>query len=196
VNSPAKDSAILITGTSSGIGKDLALHLAHLGYTVFATVRQERAGEALKEAAISKGVKARLRPTLLDVTEMDKLEGVIQDILRQCTEDGLALVALINNAGIGHSLPVELTPASQLEEIMRTNFLGPAEITRLLLPTLRQCQGRIINMGSLAGIVNPPWYGAYSGSKAAVFAWNDVLRREMAPFGVGVSILEPGVIAS
>ncbi|KAI9227710.1 MAG: hypothetical protein DHS80DRAFT_16717 [Piptocephalis tieghemiana] len=196
VHYTTQDSAILITGTSSGIGKALALYLAQLGYTVFATVRQKKAGEELKEEAASEAAKTRLHPILMDLTEMDRLEGIVQDLLQQCTKNHLTLVALINNAGIGHPLPVELTPASELETTFRTNFLGPAELTRLLIPTLRRSQGRIINMGSLAGTVNPIWFGAYSGSKAAVFAWNDVLRREMFPFGVGVSLIQPGVICS
>jgi NAD(P)-dependent dehydrogenase (short-subunit alcohol dehydrogenase family) len=181
--------AVLITGASSGIGAACALHLDQLGWQVFAGVRTEQDAEALQHKASD-----RLTPLLLDVTDATSITAAVETITAAVGAAGLA--GLINNAGVVVVGPLECLPADELQTQFAVNVLGLIAITQAFLPLLRQGKGRIVNMGSLAGKVAFPLWGPYSASKFAVEALTDVLRMELLPWHVTVSLVEPFVIAT
>jgi NAD(P)-dependent dehydrogenase (short-subunit alcohol dehydrogenase family) len=156
--------------------------------TVFAGVRDLRAGEALhaKEGAII--------PLQLDVTDDESIKRAA-DTVRQRV-GGAGLAGLINNAGIAIGSPLEVIPLSQLRKQLEVNVIGQIAVTQAFLPLLRQAQGRIVNMGSIAGRGTIPMMGPYSASKFAMEALTDALRLELYPWGIHVSIIEPGAIAT
>ena len=188
---PSPQAGVIVTGTSSGIGREVALSLAREGYTVFGTVRKEEDGEDLKKEL---GGAGRFIPILVDLTDMERLNSAVEEILEEAQKLGVFIVALVNNAGYAIFRPLEITTASEMSKIMSTNFLGAAELTRLLVPTLRQTKGRVLNIGSAVYYTGAPWYGAYGATKAAVRYWSDTLRYELAASGISVCIIEPGLI--
>lgn len=179
---------VVITGASTGIGAGCAIGCAQQGMTVFAGVRDLRAGEALqaKEGAII--------PLQLDVTDDESIKRAA-DTVRQRV-GGAGLAGLINNAGIAIGSPLEVIPLSQLRKQLEVNVIGQIAVTQAFLPLLRQAQGRIVNMGSIAGRGTIPMMGPYSASKFAMEALTDALRLELYPWGIHVSIIEPGAIAT
>ena len=179
---------VVITGASTGIGAGCAIGCAQQGMTVFAGVRDLRAGEALqaKEGAII--------PLQLDVTDDESIKRAA-DTVRQRV-GGAGLAGLINNAGIAIGSPLEVIPLSQLRKQLEVNVIGQIAVTQAFLPFLRQAQGRIVNMGSIAGRGTIPMMGPYSASKFAMEALTDALRLELYPWGIHVSIIEPGAIAT
>lgn len=179
-------SSILITGASSGIGLALALHLARQGHHVFAGVRQDRDTELLR--ARSKG---RITPLRLDVTEPSSIE---QALLAVSAQTHGRLDALVNNAGVAFSSPLEMTSQAELSKLMNVNVLGTFAVTRACLPLLRQAQGRIVNISSISGVFAAPGLTAYVASKHAVEGMTAALRLEMAPHGVKVCTIAPGKI--
>lgn len=181
--------AVLITGASSGIGAACALHLDQLGWQVFASVRTKQDADTLQHKASD-----RLTPLLLDVTDADSIMEAVETITAAVGEAGLA--GLVNNAGIVVVGPLECLSASELQAQFAVNVLGLIAITQAFLPLLRQGQGRIVNMGSLAGKVAFPLWGPYAASKFAVEALTDALRMELLPWHVMVSLVEPFVIAT
>jgi NAD(P)-dependent dehydrogenase (short-subunit alcohol dehydrogenase family) len=181
--------AIVVTGASTGIGAACALDCAGRGMTVFAGVRDHRAGEALA----SKGGKA-LIPITLDVTDEPSIARSVEMVRRFVGDGGLA--GLVNNAGIVVGSPLEVIPLSQLRTQLEVNVIGQIAVTQAFLPLLRQGRGRIVNMGSIAGRGTIPLLGPYSASKYALEALTDALRMELQPWGIHVSIIEPGAIAT
>lgn len=179
---------VVITGASTGIGAGCAIGCAQQGMTVFAGVRDLRAGEALqaKEGAII--------PLQLDVTDDESIKRAA-DTVRQRV-GGAGLAGLINNAGIAIGSPLEVIPLSQLRKQLEVNVIGQIAVTQAFLPLLRQAQGRIVNMGSIAGRGTIPMMGPYSASKFAMEALTNALRLELYPWGIHVSIIEPGAIAT
>lgn len=185
--------AVLVTGASSGIGKAITLGLVNQGYTVFATIRKEIDGEALA-ANLSEDRKNKLHLLTLDLRETALIEQAVSIVIAKTDALGIPLVGLINNAGYGILRPLEATSSANMEQLIRTNFLGPVELTRLLIPTLRKNQGRIVNMGSAIYYTRAPWDGAYGASKASLRHWNDTLRLELAASKISVSLIESGII--
>ncbi len=174
---------VLVTGSSTGIGKATAKELARQGHRVYAGVRSQEACEKLA------GI-ANLHPLILDVTDA----ASIQEALARITKDGAGLDALVNNAGIVVAGPIELLPMKELRQQFEVNVFGLIAMTQAFLPMLRKSHGRIVNVGSIAGKVTTPFIGAYSGSKYAVEAFSDALRRELEPQGIRVSLIEPGAV--
>lgn len=177
-------TAVLITGTSSGIGRATALRLARRpGLTVYATARRVQAIADLADAG------ARL--LALDVTDeasMRAAAGAVE------AEHG-AVGALVNNAGYGEYGTVEETGLDGVRRQFETNVFGLARMTQLVLPGMRAAgRGRIVNVGSMGGRLVFPAGGYYHASKYAVEALTDALRFETAPFGITVSLIEPGLI--
>jgi NAD(P)-dependent dehydrogenase (short-subunit alcohol dehydrogenase family) len=166
----------LVTGASSGIGAACALRLAASGWRVFAGVRAEGAAPAATEEI------------LLDVANAD-------DIARASKRIG-ELDALVNNAGIAISMPLEFIPLDELRRQLEVNVIGQVAVTQAFLPQLRRARGRIVFVGSIAGRSALPFLGAYAASKHALEAIADTLRVEVKPFGVEVSIVEPGTIST
>lgn len=184
-----KLGAVVITGASTGIGAACALHLDRLGYQVFAGVRRSQDGEALRLKA-----SPRLTPVLLDVTDANAIQRAREFVQERVGEAGLC--GLINNAGIAVAGPLEAVPLSDLRRQLEVNVIGQVAVTQAFLPLLRAGPGRIINMGSIAGRATMPLMGPYSASKHALEAMTDALRLELLPWGIHVSIIEPGAIAT
>ena len=180
---------ILITGASTGIGAACAIGCARRGMTVFAGVRNLNAGEALQAQA-----GAAIIPVQLDVTDQESIARAAESVERRVGARGL--YGLVNNAGIAIGSPLELIPLAQLRRQLEVNVIGQVAVTQAVLPLLRQARGRIVNMGSIAGRGTIPMMGPYSASKHALEALTDALRLELYPWGIEVSIIEPGAIAT
>jgi NAD(P)-dependent dehydrogenase (short-subunit alcohol dehydrogenase family) len=181
--------AIVVTGASTGIGAACALDCAARGMTVFAGVRDPRAGDAL----VAKGGPL-LTPITLDVTDERSITRSVEAVQRVVGEGGLG--GLVNNAGIVIGSPLEVIPLSQLRKQLEVNVIGQIAVTQAFVPLLRRGRGRIVNMGSIAGRATIPLLGPYSASKFALEALTDALRMELQPWGIQVSIIEPGAIAT
>lgn len=181
--------AVVITGASTGIGAACALHLDRLGFAVFAGIRKSEDGVALQEAASD-----RLVPLELDVTDLATIQKS-QAVVSEATKER-GLFGLINNAGIAVVGPLEAVPISDLRQQLEVNVIGQVAVTQTFLPLVRQARGRIVNMGSIAGLSTMPLMGPYSASKFALEAITDALRLEVQQWGIHVSIIEPGAIAT
>jgi NAD(P)-dependent dehydrogenase (short-subunit alcohol dehydrogenase family) len=177
--------SILVTGASTGIGRACALRFAELGYRTFASVRKSSDGEALKAESAGKA-----EPVLLDVTRADSIDGALAAVGDQ------PLAGLVNNAGIATLGPLELLPIGALRKQFEVNVIGLVAVTQAFLPLLRRGRGRIVNVGSVAGRSALPGSGAYDSSKFAVEAITDVLRMELHAWGVSVSLIEAGAVAT
>ena len=180
---------VFITGSSSGIGKACVLALDQLGYDVFAGVRRTEDGQSLSQIASD-----RLHPVIVDITNREQIAAA-EETVRQGLGDR-PLVALINNAGIGVGGPLEFVPIERLRHQLEVNLIGHISVSQVFIPLLRKSQGRIINVGSIAGTFASPLMGAYCASKYAMEAVSDVLRRELRPWNIKVSLLEPGIIGT
>jgi NAD(P)-dependent dehydrogenase (short-subunit alcohol dehydrogenase family) len=181
--STPSSQAVLVTGASTGIGRATALYLAARGFRVFASVRKE------KDALLLPGAT----PIVLDVTDADSIRGVSDAVSRALGEE--PLTGLVNNAGIAVSGPLEFLEMSEIRRQFDVNLFGQVAVTQAFLPLLRRAKrGRIVNMSSISGRITAPLLGPYSMSKFALEAFSDALRRELEPFGLSVSVVEPGVI--
>ncbi len=166
----------LVTGASSGIGEASAVRLARAGWRVLAGVR--KAGDA----------PAGTEEVLLDVTDPAQVGAVAERVEE--------LHGLVNNAGIAISSPLEALPLDELRRQLDVNVVGQVAVTQALLPALRRARGRVVFVGSIAGRSALPFLGAYAASKHALEAIADSLRVELSPWGLQVSIVEPGTIAT
>lgn len=182
--------AILVTGSSSGIGADCALYMTCLGYRVFAGVRKEADGQALQAKANS----SFLVPVIIDVTKADSIKTAFETISIILGSEKLA--GLVNNAGIVKYGPWEFITLKDLRLQMEVNFFGQVVVTQTFLPLLRQEGGRIVNISSVSGRAAMPFLGPYAVSKAALEAYSDSLRMELRRLGIYVSIIQPGSIAT
>jgi NAD(P)-dependent dehydrogenase (short-subunit alcohol dehydrogenase family) len=182
-----KTQTVLITGASTGIGACCARHLHDKGFRVFAGVRRKEDGERLRAAT-----SERLTPIAIDVTDADTIIAARDGIARELGEDGLG--GLFNNAGITVIGPMEFVPLDDLRQQLEVNVVGQIAVTQAFLPLLRRAPGRIVNNSSMAGRMAAPLMGPYSMSKFAVEAFSDALRRELRPWDIQVSCIEPGAI--
>jgi NAD(P)-dependent dehydrogenase (short-subunit alcohol dehydrogenase family) len=176
---------ILITGASSGIGHACAVHFARLGYDVLAGVRKPADGESFRAHSLP-----NITPVLLDVTRPESIEAALA---AAGTEP---LAGLVNSAGIAVVGPVELAPVEEWRRQFDVNVIGLVAVTQACLPLLRRGRGRIVNIGSIAGRSALPGSAAYDASKFAIEAISDALRIELDPWGIRVSIIEPGAVAT
>ena len=183
VSGEVPERLALVTGASTGIGEACAQHLAALGFHVLAGVRR------LEDAQRLAGTRA-VEPIVLDVTAADDVAAAA----RRVGDHGLA--ALVNNAGIAVSGPVEAVPIEQWRQQLEVNVLGAVRVTQALLPALLRARGRIINMSALAARAPGPLLGPYAASKFALEAVTDVLRREVGALGVRVISVQPGGVAT
>jgi NAD(P)-dependent dehydrogenase (short-subunit alcohol dehydrogenase family) len=165
---------VLVTGASSGIGAACAAQLARHGWRVLAGVRREGAAPAGTDEV------------LLDVTDEAQIKAVAERVDE--------LQGLVNNAGIARAAPVEFVPLDALREQLEVNVVGQVAVTQALLPALRRARGRIVFVGSIAGKSALPFLSPYAASKHALEAIADSLRVELAPWDIGVTIVEPGSI--
>lgn len=178
---------VLVTGTSTGIGRSAALELAARGWRVFAGVRKEADGKSL--LAELESAKGELHPVRLDVAKRDSILRVVEEIHAATAGQ---LDGLVNNAGVYLGGPLELMTAEEIDLTYAVNVTGLLNLTRACLPLLRAAKGRIVNVSSISGLVALPGVSVYAGSKHAVEAITDSLRVELAPFGVKVIAVEPG----
>jgi len=184
-----RTSTILITGATSGIGRHAALHLARRGHRVFATGRNQSALAALEAEAGD----ASLETLRLDVTDAASIAAVKTAV--DALTGGRGVDVLINNAGYGTLGPTELITDQDLRAQYEVNVFGLMAMTRAFVPQMRARRaGRVINVSSLGGRFTFPFMGAYNSTKYAVESLSDALRIELRPFGVHVSMIEPGVI--
>ncbi len=175
--------AILITGCSTGIGRATAEHLAKRDHTVYASARRI---ESIADLA-----NAGCKTLALDVCDEASMLAAVDHIERA---EG-AVGALVNNAGYAQDGPIEEVPIDAVRKQFETNVFGLIRLTQLVLPGMRrQRWGRIINVSSMGGKMVFPGGGMYHASKFAVEAISDALRFEVKPFGIDVSIIEPGAI--
>lgn len=179
--------SILITGTSSGIGRATALHLDKLGYKVFAGVRKDEDAKALKREA-----SENLVPLMIDMNDTGSMENAFIQVSAFAGSEGLA--GLMNNAAIPMSGPLEYFSPDQLQKGLQANLLGHIRMIQLFLPLIRKKKGRIINIGSIGGIFPAPFTAPYSASKAAMHTLTHALRRELLPEGIHVVLIIPGNI--
>lgn len=173
---------IVVTGASTGIGASVARELARQGFHVLAGVRRDHDADAIRSTGIE--------PVILDITKPEQVEALAARV----AGDPRALHALVNNAGIQVNGPVEALPMAQWRWVFEVNLFGHIAVTQALLPALLRSKGRVINISSVGGKVAMATYGAYAGAKFALEAVSDSLRREVAPLGVQVVVVEPGGI--
>jgi len=177
--------AVLVTGASPGIGQACALHLDHLGHRVYAGVRKQAQAQEL----CGRG-SGRLTPVILDVTEQAQVDAVAARI----AADGGELAGIVNNAGVAMGGPLEYLPLSAWREQFDVNVLGQVAVTKAMLPLIRPARGRIVFMGSIGGRMATMLLGPYCASKFAIEAIGETLRQELHPWGISVSVIEPGAI--
>ncbi len=180
---------VVITGASTGIGSACALALDRQGFRVFAGVRNEAAGDALRERASD-----RLEPVMLDVVDEASITAAAEHVTGRL--DGEPLRGLINNAGITVNGAMEFISLSELRRQFEVNVFGQVAVTQAFLPLLREAKGRIVITGSVCGFFTTPLLGPYSMSKHALESFADALRLELRPWGIHVSLLQPAAIAT
>lgn len=166
---------VLITGASGGVGTALTRALSDAGWRVIPAMRSP-VGDAIQ----------------LDVTDADSIARAAATVAERTGHDGLA--GLVNNAGIIVDGPLELVPVHALRRQFEVNVIGQMAVTQAFLPLLRRGRGTIVNVGAASGRVTLPMAGSISASKTALESLTDALRMELKHQGVGVTIVEPGML--
>ncbi|HWM55579.1 MAG TPA: SDR family NAD(P)-dependent oxidoreductase [Solirubrobacterales bacterium] len=181
--------SVLITGASTGIGRASALRLDAEGWRVYAGVRREEDAAALREAG-----SERLIPLILDVTDEGQITAAAERIATDVGEAGLD--GLVNNAGIAVPGPLEALPIDDFRRQVEVNLTAHVAVTQAMLPQIRAARGRIVFITSIGGLMAFPMFGAYHAAKFGLEAVGDVFRRELRPWDISVSVVEPGSIAT
>jgi NAD(P)-dependent dehydrogenase (short-subunit alcohol dehydrogenase family) len=171
--------SVLVTGASSGIGLASSSRLSQAGWRVHGGVRTDADAAALREQGID--------PVELDVTDAAQIAAAAESV-------GNELHGLVANAGIAIAAPLELVPLDELRRQLEVNVVGQVAVLQAVLPALRRARGRVVLMGSVGGRSALPFLGPYAASKHALEAFADVLRIELAPWGIAVSIVEPASV--
>jgi NAD(P)-dependent dehydrogenase (short-subunit alcohol dehydrogenase family) len=181
----SEKKVILITGASSGMGKEAALALIHEGHTVYGAARRVEKMQDL--------VDAGGHAVQLDVTDHDAVSGVVQRIVQESGR----IDVLVNNAGYAIYGAVEDTTIEDARRQFEVNLFGVAALTKAVLPHMRgQRSGKIINITSMGGKIYTPLGAWYHATKHALEGWSDCLRLETKQFGIDVIVVEPGAIAT
>ncbi|MFZ0714942.1 SDR family oxidoreductase [Mycobacterium sp.] len=183
-NSSDRRELIVVTGASTGMGAATARELARRGFHVLAGVRRDVDADALRADGIE--------PHILDITVESDVVAIAERVTRD--PQGLALRALINNAGVAINAPVEALPIAEWRRQFEVNLFGHVAMIQALMPSLLRSSGTVVNISSLGGKVALPTYPAYAGSKFALEALSDSLRREVSRLGVKVVVIEPGAV--
>jgi len=181
-NSNTKNKAVvLISGVCSGIGQATAHRLAERGYRVFGTSRQPDRGASVPGVEMLE----------LDVCHPQSVQQCVEQVLDSCGK----IDVLINNSGYLLTGSLEESSEAEMKAQFETNFFGLARLTQAVLPVMRSARsGRIINVSSLVGFATIPFVGFYSASKFAVEGYSEALYHEVMPFGIHVSLIEPGTV--
>ncbi|WP_413991257.1 oxidoreductase [Labrys okinawensis] len=178
-----RQKTFFITGANSGFGFAIAAAASRQGHKVIGTVRSEQS-----RSTLAKSLSA-VRSVLCDVTEFDR----IADVVRQAEEDHGPVDVLINNAGYGHEGILEESPLEEMRRQFDVNVFGAVAVAKAFLPRFRERRsGFIVNVTSMGGMITMPGIAYYCGSKFALQGISEVMRAEMAPFGVHVTALCPG----
>lgn len=176
---------ILVTGASSGIGFDITKTLAGLGHYVYATYRKESDYHSLK-------LIDNVKPIKLDVRNLESMRNAKEEIIK----NGQGLYGLVNNAGVGGLGLHSTWTSEELHDIFEINVLGPVNLVNIMLPLLLETGGRVVNIGSQGGMITKKYFGPYSMTKHALEAYTDSLDEELTPYGMRVSVVQPGGIVS
>lgn len=176
----------LVTGASTGIGRATALRLDASGWRVFAGFRDPADGESLRAEG-----SERIVPVQLDVTEPEQIAAAAARIEEE-SEGGLH--GLVNNAGVAIPGPLETIPLDDFRRQLEVNLVAYVAMTQALLPQIRRAEGRVVFLSSIGGRIAFPFGGPYHASKFGTEAIGDVFRQELRPWGLRVSIVEPGSI--
>lgn len=176
---------VLITGCSSGIGQALAREFHQYGHTVYATARRVETLQVLADEGI--------RTAALDVNSSDSIEALVARL----NADNASVSILVNNAGYGAMGPMLEMPMTEVRQQFETNVFSIVSLVQAIAPQMiAKRRGKIINVGSVSGILTTPFAGTYCATKAAVHAMSDAMRMELAPFGIEVIVVQPGAIES
>ena len=178
---------VVITGASSGIGRSSVSRMVHSGWHVFATVRKAQDGDRLRS-----DFGTSITPVIMDVTNRASVTTAAEQIVSLLEDSGLD--GLVNVAGVGKVRPVEYITQDDLQEIFDINVFGQMAVTQTLLPLLRTARGRIVNISSVGAHIAIPFGSLINATKSAFGIFNDTLRLELHPFGIHVSVVEPGAI--
>lgn len=182
------NGAVLVTGSSAGIGEAIVRTLDKAGYRVFAGVRKLEDGARLKAESSD-----RLTPIILDVTKPEQIAEAIQTVKTALGPDS-SLLALVNNAGIAVAGPLEFLPTSEIRRVLEVNVIGQIAMIQACLPLLRGSGGRIIQISSGVRNFALPFLGSYVISKTGMCAALDVFRRELWSWKIPVSEVLPGLV--
>ena len=186
-----KDKVVIITGGSSGIGRELAHQLADQGAWLVLAARNAERLEAARAECLKRGGKAIA--VRMDVS----IPAQCADLIQRTVDEYGRIDALVNNAGITMWAKFEeVSDLAIFEEIMRVNYMGSVYCTHYALPYLKQSRGQIIGISSLTGKAGVPTRSAYAASKHAMVGFFDSLRIEVAPYGVSVTMIYPSFVAS
>jgi short-subunit dehydrogenase len=177
--------AILVTGASTGIGYDIADYLGQRGNIVFAGARKPADLDRLSTLE-------NVIPIRLDVQNPEEIQSALEVI----RSHGNGLYGLVNNAGLGGLGLISTWTEQELFEIFNVNVFGPFRMSNAFLPLLVAARGRIVNIGSQGGMITNRYYGPYTMTKHALEAYTEALHMELSPYGVQVSIVQPGGIVS
>ena len=182
-------SVILVTGSSTGIGQETALHMARKGHQVFAGLRSPATATELKDKIAAEALAVEI--VQLDITDGDSVDRAVKTVMDSTGR----IDALVNNAGIGGGRAVEETPLEEVRAVFETNYFGTVRMLLAITPIMReQRSGRIVNMSSLAGRMVFGCHGHYSAAKWALEGLSEALAFEMAEFDVRVALIEPGSV--
>ncbi|MFX0556866.1 SDR family oxidoreductase [Maribacter sp. CXY002] len=178
-----KSKTVLITGGSSGIGKAIGIYLTTKGYNVYGTTRNIAKYPNFNDFKLVQ----------MDVRNAQSIKDCIDEVLT----NEVRLDVVINNAGVGITGPLEETPSEEIVNAFDTNFSGPLNVIKAVLPIMRKQQkGLIINITSIAGYMGLPYRGIYSATKGALEIITESLRMETKSFGINITCLAPGDFAT
>lgn len=181
--------SILVTGASTGLGKEMALYLAERGFKVYATIRDMSGADDLFSAAKSRKVQLNVRT--LDVTNKVSIQDAVNSIVAECG----SIYGVINNAGIGLRGYFEDLDDDEIRLMFDANVFGVMEVTRAVLPHMRKARrGRILLISSVGGRIGSLGVSTYCSTKFALEGFGESLFMELAPLGIKVCLIEPGII--
>ena len=188
--------SVIVTGANRGIGLDIVTALVKHSdaFHVFGVCRTQTEALALSQLLAGLHQKGSLSTAVMDLRDEHSVQTGFKIITEQLARDHLQLVGLVNDASIIMVECLETMTTRDYRESLQTNVLGPHLLTQLCIPFLKQTRGRIVNIGSVAAWLYGPGFGVYCAGKAAWDAYSYILRMELKRFGIGVSVVDPGLI--
>jgi NAD(P)-dependent dehydrogenase (short-subunit alcohol dehydrogenase family) len=181
--------SVVITGSSTGIGRSCALMLDRNGFRVFAGVRNKSDGDALRAAA-----SESLTPVHIDVADAESIQAMADRVTAEVGDAGL--YGLVNNAGTSLPCAIEYLPLDAFRRELEVNLVGPLAVTQALLPLLARAKGRVVTVTSAAGKAGVPLIAPYVAAKHGLEGLSDAMRLEFRHLGIQVAIIEPGFVGT